>query len=118
MTKQQERGKFGEDYALNYLKAQGLILLERNYLCRMGEIDLIMTETEFLVFIEVRLRDQTTFAHALESITYTKQRKILRTAEFYMQQKNYKGACRIDAIGIDISDGQFKLDWVKNAISG
>jgi putative endonuclease len=118
MTLQQERGKFGEDYALNYLKTQGLILVVRNFTCRVGEIDLIMTDGEYLVFIEVRMRNMTTFAHALESITYTKQRKILKTATFYMQQNKYLGPCRIDAIGIDTENGQFKLDWVKNAISG
>lgn len=116
MAQQQERGKFGEDYALNYLKTQGLIFVERNFNCRVGEIDLIMTDGDYLVFIEVRMRNQTKFAHALESITYSKQKKIIKTATFYMQTHRYEGACRIDAIGIDAEAGQFRLDWVKNAI--
>ncbi len=74
------KGKEGEQYAEAYLQGQGLFLVERNYRCRFGEIDLIMREGKVVVFIEVRMRASQAFGGAASSITLSKQGKLMRTA--------------------------------------
>lgn len=85
LTKRQ-LGASGEDSALDYLQQQGLMLIERNYQCRFGEIDLIMRDQDYLVFIEVRHRKNLGYGHPLESITPTKQKRLKKTADFFYCQ--------------------------------
>lgn len=86
----------------------------KNYRCKTGEIDLIMQQGETLVFIEVRLRSHRQFANAAESVTFAKQRKIIKTAQFYLQQHQLtdKINCRFDVIAF----GEDTVpEWIKNA---
>ncbi len=110
-------GNWGESYACEYLSQQGLIILCRNFRAKMGEIDIIAQDHDYLVFIEVRVRFNKMYANAAESINLSKQRKILKTSEFYLQKFNYKGKCRIDVVAIDRAETPPQLDWIKNAIS-
>lgn len=108
-------GKLHEGLAANYLQQHGLQLLQRNFQCRTGEIDLIMLSHDTLVFVEVRYRKSDAFGSAIESVTYKKQQKILKTAQFYLmknpqhQHLNY----RFDIVGIS-QNGQ-TIDWLSNA---
>ena len=79
-------GNAAEQLATEYLQAQGLRLLTRNYRSRFGEIDLIMQDGKTVVFIEVRLRKSQNFGGAEASITSSKQHKIVMTAEYYLQE--------------------------------
>lgn len=106
-------GQQAEALAAAHLQRHGLELLERNYRCRHGEIDLIMRDGEELVFIEVRLRSSTTFGGASASITTAKQHKIARTAEHYLLQHG-SAPCRFDAVLLD-SLAERDLHWLKNA---
>lgn len=108
-------GQQAENAACAFLEKKGLKLLIRNYHCKLGEIDLIMQDNEDIVFIEVRKRMHADFASALESVTYTKQQKIIKTATFFLQNKGWldKACCRFDVVGL--SDG--RIDWVKDAFS-
>ncbi len=108
------KGQEAEEIAAKYLKAQGLKLITSNYRSRFGEIDLIMQDGESLVFIEVRLRKSKAFGGAEESITASKQHKIVITAEYYLQQHGNQ-ACRFDAILMNKADAQ-NITWIKNAI--
>jgi putative endonuclease len=108
------KGQEAEAIAAKYLKAQGLKLITSNYRSRFGEIDLIMQNGESLVFIEVRLRKSKAFGGAEESITASKQHKIVITAEYYLQQHGNQ-ACRFDAILMNKADAQ-NITWIKNAI--
>lgn len=111
-------GRAYEQMALKYLQAQGLYLLQENYSCPMGEIDLIMTDAEYLVFVEVRYRKARGYASAIETITAAKQRKLLRTAQsFLLHNPRYRHKpCRFDVIGLDMeNDGNLELNWIKNA---
>lgn len=114
------KGKHAESMALKYLQAQGLKKLQKNFACKCGEIDLIMLDNEFLVFIEVRYRKQTQFGHPLETIDYKKQQKIIKTIQYFlMKQPEYnRFPCRIDAIAIhtQVQSGQDQIQWIKNAI--
>lgn len=104
-----------EILASEHLKRHGLKLIERNYQCSLGEIDLIMRDKDTLVFIEVRHRKNTAYGDGIQSITVTKQRKLIRTAVAYLQRNNLtdKVACRFDVVATSKSHAQ--LVWIKNA---
>jgi putative endonuclease len=113
-TEKRIKGDDKERLAEDYLAAKGFSLIERNFLCKSGEIDLIMKDQDYLVFIEVRYRKNKEFGGALASITSGKQKKLRRAAEYYLLQHfgNSPPACRFDVVGIE---GQDEIMWVKNA---
>ena len=73
-------GAVGESKAASYLKRHGYNILETNYRCRAGEIDIIARKNEFIVFVEVKARKDADFAEAKEYVTYAKQQRIIKTA--------------------------------------
>ena len=79
-----ELGALGERLAAEHLERQGYRILERNFRCRMGEIDLIARRENELVFTEVKLRKDASHGEAREFVTASKQRKLLLTAEYYL----------------------------------
>jgi putative endonuclease len=105
-------GSYYEDIALQYLTEQGLKLEERNYLCQLGELDLIMQDNDFLVVVEVRYRKNSVYGGALESITKVKQKKIIAATQYYLQQAKINRAVRFDVVGIT---GEAPPEWVKNS---
>ncbi len=108
-------GQQAEDFALTWLLEQGLILVERNYRVQGGEIDLIMRDGAITVFIEVRYRHDVRHGSAVESITRSKQAKIIRTATWYYKEKRTRTTMRFDVIALTSEDGQFKPQWIKDA---
>lgn len=108
----QERGRQAEDDALAYLLLQGLALLQRNYLCRGGELDLIMRDGASVVFVEVRLRSGSAFGGALASITPAKQRRMVLAAQTWLLGQKRLPACRFDALCIDGGH----ISWLKNIL--
>jgi putative endonuclease len=106
-------GQLAEDLAASYLKQHGLKLLSSNYRCRFGEIDLIMQDGQTLVFVEVRMRSNPNFGSAAESITPAKQKKLIVTAQHYMQQHGEKHS-RFDAV-IMSSLSMDGIEWLRNA---
>ena len=113
LAKHLEQGNLAENTAATFLQQQGLILVEKNYRCKYGEIDLIMHEGNTLVFIEVRLRSSEKFGGAALSINQSKQKKLSRTAEQYLQLHG-DCICRFDAILMQTTDIN-SVEWVKNA---
>ena len=113
-TQRQASGAAGEARALAHLQQHGLVLVDRNFLCKVGEIDLIMRERHSLVFIEVRARAKGRHGSAADSITPAKQRRLLRAAQRYLQRFRVPPACRFDVVAID---GE-TLTWLKDAIQG
>lgn len=113
-TDKRIKGDDKERLAEEYLLSKGFTLIQRNFLCKTGEIDLIMQDQEYLVFIEVRYRENKDFGGALASITAGKQRKLRRTAEYFLLQNfgNTPPVCRFDVIAIE---GKNELEWIKNA---
>ncbi|SDA69424.1 MULTISPECIES: YraN family protein [unclassified Janthinobacterium] len=108
----QERGRQAEDDALAYLLLQGLVLLQRNYLCRGGELDLIMRDGASVVFVEVRLRSSAAYGGALASITPAKQRRMVLAAQTWLLGQKRLPACRFDALCIDGGH----ISWLKNIL--
>jgi putative endonuclease len=111
-TGKQIQGRAGEDDALAYLKQNGLTLVERNFRCKGGEIDLIMLHGTTIVFVEVRKRADKRHGGAAASITAAKQARLLLTAHIYLQRYQHPPACRFDVVAIDGEE----LVWLKNAI--
>jgi putative endonuclease len=107
-----------EDQARQYLGARGLQLLESNFRCRLGEIDLIMRDTDTICFIEVRFRKRLDFGGAAASITPAKQRKIVKAAMFYLSGKQHlmRQALRFDALLIQQqANRDLDFNWIQNA---
>jgi len=111
----QHKGFKAEEHARDYLVQQGLVWLASNYRCRLGEIDLIMQDGVYLVFIEVRSRRVSTHGNALESVTYTKQQKLMKTAMFYLtaNKLHEQHPIRFDVVSLQ---GQpVEMSWIKHA---
>ena len=111
----QSIGFDAEEKARHYLTEQGLTWVKSNYSCRMGEIDLIMRDHDYLVFIEVRARSRNTFGNAMESVTPSKQRKLHKTAAYYLQtfKLHETYPCRFDIVSFDGVPPE--ISWLKNA---
>lgn len=118
-TIQKTKGNRAENDALQFLMRQGLCLLEQNYSCYFGEIDLIMQDTEHIVFVEVRSRTQSPYGNATDSITPAKIKKIIRAATCYLQMKKtlHKVSSRFDIIAIDLNQSQKSIKWIKSAFT-
>ena len=110
------RGQWAEEEARRFLIQQGLKLKYCNYHSPFGELDIIMKDQDILVFIEVRFRKSDRYGTAAESITVSKQTKIMNTANYYLASNPYQGPIRFDAITISPDNtGKNHLSWIKNA---
>lgn len=107
------RGALAEQQAADYLIRQGLHVLARNWRVRGGEIDLICREGETLVFVEVRLRKNRQFGGAAESITATKQARIVLAARHYLAGKPEQ-PCRFDVVLMDGLETPAP-EWIRHA---
>ena len=114
-----KRGALAEAYAAGYLSARGLRLLERNFRCRLGEIDLIMRTVEptCLVFVEVRYRRSSHYGSALASVTPIKQQRLARTAATYLAQRPSLSElpARLDVLGLEGPLWRPKIEWIAGA---
>lgn len=118
-TIQKSIGDRAENDALDFLTQKGLHLLEKNYSCYCGEIDLIMQDTEHIVFVEVRFRTRSAYGSAADSITPQKIKKLIRTATIYLQHKKclHKVNSRFDVVAIDFTTSAKNISWYKNAFT-
>lgn len=102
-----------EQQALAFLKQQGLLLICQNFYCRFGEIDLIMSDQDTLVFVEVRYRKNQDYGGATASVTRQKQHKLIKTAKHYLSQLDVEPYCRFDVIAMSESSSQ--PQWIQDA---
>lgn len=109
-----QRGSEAEAVAAKYLQRAKCRIIEKNYLCKAGEIDLIVMDGNTLVFVEVRYRANTARGSGAQSVTRTKIQRIVRTASHYlMTHSTFRGhACRFDVISIDD-----KVTWYRAAFT-
>jgi putative endonuclease len=104
-------GAAAEALAAEYLQARGLEIVERNYRCRGGEIDLIARQAQVLVFVEVRLRTNPAFGGAATSITSAKRRRLVVAANHYLARLGREPPCRFDAVLLDALD-EARIEWL------
>jgi putative endonuclease len=110
-------GQLYEQLATEYLQRQGLKLVQQNFLCKAGEIDLVMRDGASLVFVEVKYRASNAFGGAAAAVTVSKQQKLLRASRWYLQQHRLSDqACRLDVLAIE-GQPPYQYQWIKNAIT-
>ena len=124
-------GQWAEQQALGFLQAQGFFLIAMNYHCRYGEIDLIVEKDQELIFVEVKARSATQYAQSCETISLSKQKKIMKAALYFLNshpefQQFY---CRFDVICFDsfqqfaktiqqdFSKFTYDQQWIENAFT-
>lgn len=113
MTVQRETGDRGEALAREWLISQGYTILQANFRCKHGEIDLVAQDADTLVFIEVKHYKSGSLRTPYEAVSRSKQRKIIRAAQFYLMQNIQNGqSMRFDVILFE--NGKF-LDHLKGA---
>jgi putative endonuclease len=112
-------GRHYEHLAAKHLQAAGLSILEHNFNCKAGELDIVCRDGETVVFVEVRSRGPSQYATALESVDHSKQRKLIRAAQVYLQRKGWhdRFPCRFDVIAFDTdaSAEQHHVQWIQDA---
>jgi len=124
-TAAKTKGDWAESKALDFLIEKGLTLIQKNFHCQTGEIDLIMLHGKDLVFIEVRSRRKNSLMSAAESITSHKKQKIMRTAQYFLlsqanlllsQSQGNPPPCRFDVVCLELGEPQtVKIEWIQNA---
>lgn len=98
-------GRRGEEAAARELARRGYKILDRNYRCPVGEIDLVARQGPTLVFVEVKTRTQDRFGAPAEAVGYRKQQKIRRVADFFMAHKREEALCRFDVVSVTMDSG-------------
>ena len=113
-----ELGRFGEKRAARYLRLHGYRIVETNFSCRSGEIDLIAQRGRYIVFAEVKLRKSAVFAPAREFVTAAKQQRIRTTAALWLSQHETELQPRFDVIELYApqgAEGRVTINHIENA---
>ncbi|MBR3674461.1 MAG: YraN family protein [Clostridia bacterium] len=121
MYEKQTIGKFGENVTCKYLKNNEYQILDRNFRCNQGEIDIIAYDlnTKEIVFFEVKTRTSFDYGFPSEAVNKIKQKHILNTAKYYLYCKKIENSfVRIDVIEvvIDVNNVKYKLNHLKGVI--
>lgn len=118
MYQKHEIGKTGEDIAVKYLKEKGYKIIERNFLCKQGEIDIISKDKEEYVFIEVKTRSNESYGKPKEAVDKIKKKHIYKSTEYYVFLKKLENKpIRIDVIEIYKKKEKYLLNHIKQAIT-
>ena len=111
-------GQFGEEQAARYLRRRFYTILERNYRCRFGEIDLIAKRAGVLAFVEVKLRRDDQHGEAREFVTARKQQRVMAAAQLWLSQHETSLQPRFDVIEVYAPQGEegpVQLNHIENA---
>jgi putative endonuclease len=109
-------GRQGEDAATKYLQEQGMKIVERNLRTPVGEIDLVAKNRRVLAFVEVKTRRGSGFGSPAEAVGPRKQRQIIRTAKWYLNDKGDQGLQpRFDVIAVTVHGDDFQIDHITDA---
>lgn len=112
-----ELGRIGENIIADYITKLGYKVVERNFACNQGEIDIIAKDKEELVFIEVKTRTDISYGEASEAVTNTKKRHLINSIKYYIyKQKLENQPIRIDVAEVYINKGKGKVNYIKQAI--
>ena len=112
-----EIGKIGEDLASKYLEAAGYTIIERNFMARQGEIDIIAKDKKELVFIEVKTRTSDIYGKPVEAVNTQKQKHLLNTIKYYLYSKHLENEfVRIDVIEVYFNNDTYKINHSKQIV--
>ena len=115
-----ELGTYGEEQAALYLRSKGYDILKMNFRCRTGEIDIIASDMDYLVFVEVKLRKNGNYGTAAEYVMYSKQRRILSAARYWLAGKKLEKQPRFDVVEVIAPQGEKekpKINHIEDAFS-
>lgn len=109
-------GDVGENIAIRHLEGLGFKIVEKNFRCKMGEIDIIAKKDSEIYFIEVKMRSSLDYGDPLESITWAKQKQISKAVKFYMLRQKGEVSCHLSAMGILFSEtGDHNINFIPDA---
>jgi putative endonuclease len=115
-SQKKELGKKGEEIAIRFLKKEGYRILERNYVCKMGEMDIIAREKDTLAFIEVKTRTSTTFGPPQLAVNLTKQMQLSKVALYFLKEKRLQDVkARFDVVAILLGPRGEEIELIKDA---
>lgn len=119
MTPRMRAGRRAERYVARHMKRRGYSILERNYLWKGGEIDLIARQGDLIVIMEVRYKRMGTLRNAIETVTLEKRRRIIRSAQHFLARHPELAECtvRFDVAGVSSKGLFLECDWVENAFT-
>lgn len=117
LNKRQRLGQGGEQYVAEYLEKKGYRIVDKNYRCKLGEIDIIARDGEELVFIEVKTRSGLSHGSPAAAVDLRKQRQISRTAQWYLAERTlFDSPARFDVISVLFDDTrQLTIEHISNA---
>lgn len=117
MNWNKRKGLHYESRAKAHLQNSGLKFLDQNYRSRFGEIDLIMLDKQTVCFVEVKFRQSLNFGGAADSISYQKRQKIIKTAQYFLQdnKKLANSAMRFDVVMMQQCNQDLDINWIQNA---
>ena len=110
-----EVGKLGENIAKSFLKKEGYKIIEENFWCRYGEIDIIAKEEEYIVFIEVKLTTNNSFINPQEKVDYTKRKHLIKVARYYLSKHQKEFNFRFDVVAICNYKHNREVNLIRNA---
>ena len=117
MYNNQELGKLGEDEAVKYLIKNGCIILDRNYNCAQGELDIVALDKNEIVFVEVKTRRSAYYGEPAEAVNYYKLKHMISSIKYYLYKRNLEDEfIRIDIIEVYIKQDRIKINHIKNVI--
>jgi putative endonuclease len=109
-------GQDGEKAAISFLRTRGFTILETNYRTKPAEIDIIAKDNDCLCFIEVKTRQSLKKGLPRESVNYSKQKKIIMGASFYLKEKKLLNSkLRFDVVEVYKKNNRFNINIIKNA---
>ncbi len=115
-TEKKELGKKGEDLAVRFLKKKGYQIIERNYVCKMGEMDIIAREKDILVFVEVKTRTSTMFGPPQLAVNPKKQSQMSKVALNFLKEKELEDVkARFDVVAILLGPKGAEIELIKDA---
>ena len=112
-----EIGKKGEELATRYLENNGYKIIERNFVAKQGEIDIIAQDKEELVFIEVKTRTSNLYGNPIEAVNEIKQKHLISTTKYYLYAKHLENKfIRLDVIEVYLRENSYKINHIKQII--
>ena len=108
-------GKKGEGMAVTFLKKKGYKIIEQNYKTRIGEIDIIASDGNTLVFVEVKTRESIAYGKPFEAVNFYKRRKIANVALLYLKRLKEIPRCRFDVVSIYYEQGRPECELIRDA---
>jgi putative endonuclease len=117
MDTRKQTGRRGEDIAASHLVDKGYKIIQRNWRCSVGELDIVAEDGDTLVFVEVRTRKGQRFGTAEESVTPTKQARLIELAQTYLQKTSTRSRLwRIDVVAVQLGAGLPQVNHIENAV--